>query len=158
MFATDVPPQEVYCLQEAAVMHEVPAPILAAIRILEAGLPGQKVRNTNGTFDVGVMQINDGVWAPELRKLGVDINLVQHDACVGIHAGAYVLRKALDSAPNNLWRGVGRYHSWTPARRDWYANRVKIAATYIAEHWGEQLELVYPDINYSALIAQRADG
>ncbi len=46
------------CSISAAVKYEVPANIVLAVAEKEAGKPGQWVRNTNGTHDVGPMQFN----------------------------------------------------------------------------------------------------
>ena len=55
-FVADMPPQiqeRVVCSISAAVKYEVPANIVLAVAEKEAGKPGQWVRNTNGTHDVG---------------------------------------------------------------------------------------------------------
>jgi hypothetical protein len=60
-FVADMPPQiqeRVVCSISAAVKYEVPANIVLAVAEKEAGKPGQWVRNSNGTHDVGPMQFN----------------------------------------------------------------------------------------------------
>jgi soluble lytic murein transglycosylase-like protein len=57
----DLPPQlqeRVVCSISAAVKYAVPANIILAVAEKEAGKPGQWVRNSNGTHDVGAMQFN----------------------------------------------------------------------------------------------------
>lgn len=57
----DLPPQlqeRVICSISAAVKYEVPANIVLAVAEKEGGKPGQWVKNTNGTHDVGPMQFN----------------------------------------------------------------------------------------------------
>jgi hypothetical protein len=61
MPVVDLPPQlqeRVVCSIAAAVKYQVPANIVLAVAEKEAGKPGQWVRNTNGTHDVGPMQFN----------------------------------------------------------------------------------------------------
>ncbi|MEI7995447.1 MAG: hypothetical protein WCH01_11155 [Methylococcaceae bacterium] len=58
---SEIPPQiqeRVVCSISAAVKYQVPANIVLAVAEKEAGKPGQWVRNSNGTHDVGSMQFN----------------------------------------------------------------------------------------------------
>ena len=60
-FFADLPPQlqeRVVCSISAAVKYEVPVNIVLAVAEKEGGKPGQWVRNSNGTHDVGPMQFN----------------------------------------------------------------------------------------------------
>ncbi|EDP8962500.1 conjugal transfer protein TrbN, partial [Salmonella enterica subsp. enterica] len=50
--------ERVVCSVSAAAKYEIPANILLAIREKEGGKPGQWVKNTNGTYDVGELQFN----------------------------------------------------------------------------------------------------
>ena len=57
----DLPPdmqERVVCSITPAIKYEIPANILLAIAEKEGGRPGQWVRNSNGTHDVGSMQFN----------------------------------------------------------------------------------------------------
>ena len=57
----EIPPQiqeRIVCSISAAVKYQVPANIVLAVAEKEAGKPGQWVRNSNGTYDVGPMQFN----------------------------------------------------------------------------------------------------
>ena len=53
------------CMMLAAQTYSVPPAILVGIYKAEGGQVGQEVRNTNGSYDLGPMQINT-VWMPEL--------------------------------------------------------------------------------------------
>ena len=56
------------CLMLAAQTYSVPPAVLMGIYQVEGGKPGQAVGpNSNGSYDLGPMQINT-VWIPELAK------------------------------------------------------------------------------------------
>jgi len=81
----DMPPQmheRIVCSIEASVHYDIPANILLAVAEKEAGKPGQWVRNTNGTHDVGVMQFNTGY----LKTLTAQYGITADDVAV---AGCY---------------------------------------------------------------------
>ena len=53
------------CLMLASQTYSVPPAVLVGIYKVEGGKVGQEVRNTNGSYDLGPMQINT-LWIPEL--------------------------------------------------------------------------------------------
>ena len=61
MIFADLPPQyqeRIVCSVRASINYNVPANIVLAVAELENGKPGMYNRNKNGTYDVGVMQLN----------------------------------------------------------------------------------------------------
>lgn len=60
LFLSDLPPQlheRVVCSIAAAVKYEIPANIVLAVAEKEGGKPGQWVRNSDGSHDIGTMQL-----------------------------------------------------------------------------------------------------
>ena len=53
------------CLTEAAAMHRLPPAMLVVLLTVEGGTLGHVSRNTNGTVDIGPMQVNT-VWVPRI--------------------------------------------------------------------------------------------
>lgn len=79
----DLPPnmqERVVCSIIAAVKYEIPANILLAIAEKEGGKPGQWVRNSNGTNDVGSMQFNTA-YLQDLSKYGITADHVAQTGC-----------------------------------------------------------------------------
>ncbi|NMQ07967.1 muramidase, partial [Candidatus Accumulibacter phosphatis] len=79
----DLPPQlqeRVVCSISAAVKYEVPANIILAVAEKEAGKPGQWVRNSNGTHDVGAMQFNTS-YLRDLSRYGITADDVAAAGC-----------------------------------------------------------------------------
>ncbi len=117
------------CIDDAAVRHQVSALVLRAIGWQESRLqPAALGRNANGSIDLGAFQINS-VHLPELARYGIDRSALA-DGCVSADVAAWHYRRQVDLYGDG-WLAVGAYHSQTPARAAWYANR--IAATLM--HW-----------------------
>lgn len=69
----DLPPhlqEKVVCSIAASIKYQIPANVLLAIAEKEGGKPGQWVRNSNGTFDVGAMQFNT-TYLKDLSRYGI---------------------------------------------------------------------------------------
>jgi hypothetical protein len=114
------------CIMAAAQAYSVPPIVLASIMKTEGGKVGEYSTNTNGTRDLGPMQINDGVWVKPVAEEFTRGNeaLARHkllnDGCFNVAVGAWILRTNIDSADGNIIEGVGRYHSWTPKHKEKY--------------------------------------
>jgi hypothetical protein len=112
----DLPPQaqeRVVCSISAAVKYEVPANIVLAVAEKEAGKPGQWVRNTNGTHDVGSMQFNT-TYLRDLARYGITANDVAAAGCYSFDLAAWRLRMHLRNDKGDLWTKAANYHSRTP--------------------------------------------
>jgi len=81
--------------------------------------PGALHRNTNGTYDYGLMQINLS-WAP---VLGRDRWNLLGDACYNTMTGSWILATCM-SKYGYTWKAIGCYNSQTPEKRDRYAQMV----------------------------------
>lgn len=101
-------------------MYGINPLILRAIAKVESNFnPAALHRNTNGTYDFGLMQINSS-WATVLGKerwnsLG--------DACFNTMTGSWILATCM-SKYGYSWKAIGCYNSQTPEKRDRYAQLV----------------------------------
>jgi hypothetical protein len=115
-FFADLPPQlqeRVVCSISAAVKYEVPANIVLAVAEKEGGKPGQWVRNSNGTHDVGPMQFNTSYLA-ELSRYGIAAADVAAAGCYAFDLAAWRLRMHIRNDKGDLWTKAANYHSRTP--------------------------------------------
>ena len=118
------------CIQLSADKFGLPASLIQAILQVEGGSVGQAVSNNNGTEDMGPMQINT-IWLPELAANGITRQQLQHDRCINILAGSWILARQMKTAKNMegplqrriMW-GIGAYHSRTPEYNVKYALKV----------------------------------
>ena len=118
------------CIDDAANRHQVNAAVLRAIGWQESRLqPAAFSRNADGSVDLGAFQINS-VHLPELARYGLDRTALS-DGCICADVAAWHYRRQVERLGDG-WQAVGAYHSRTPARAAWYANR--IAALLIGWH------------------------
>lgn len=119
MFFHDVP---LSCINESAIQYHVPATMILSVIKTENGSNGSRVKNTNGTYDLGVMQINTS-WLPILQKKGISEEELRSNPCVNVHVGTWILAQGI--ANSEGWRGVGNYHSYTSKHNRIYREKIK---------------------------------
>ena len=111
------------CVVDAAQKSGLPLAALVGILAAENGEPGEALRNSNGTWDMGPFQINT-CHVNELVRMGIAPELVLRDGCVNAYAAAWLLRKEYERT-GNIWEAIGAYHSRNPERRVAYVVSVK---------------------------------
>ena len=116
------------CFDQAGKMYKVPPMLLQAIAWVESRYDkNAKNHNTNGSVDMGVMQINS-LWLEPLSEYGVETKHL-YNACYNISVAAWILRKQINEVGYN-WQAVAHYHSRTPDKGENYAR--KVARVYFA--------------------------
>lgn len=116
------------CFIEAGKMYQVPPMLLQSIAWVESRYDkNAKNHNTNGSVDMGVMQINS-LWLEPLSEYGVQRKHL-YNACYNISVAAWILRKQINEVGYN-WQAVAHYHSRTPDKGENYAR--KVARVYFA--------------------------
>ena len=123
------------CFTYAAQTYRVNAEVLMAIAWHESHfLPWRVHRNTDGSTDYGVMQIN----SKNLPAMGLTTQTVMQP-CTNILAGARLYGRAMRRY-GNTWAAVGAYHSTTPALQQRYAQDIQqsfMVITRIDAWWGK---------------------
>jgi hypothetical protein len=125
------------CIKRAAAGRTWLEKTLWGLRDQEGGWIGARVANSNGTFDLGPLQINCW-WVPRIAALAgrteAEISkLLRYDACFNADAARWIFLAALD-ASGDYWQAIGLYHSPTPWRQQRYALRV---AGHLTRRFGE---------------------
>jgi len=134
----DLPPQlqeRVVCSISAAVKYAVPANIVLAVAEKEAGKPGQWVRNSNGTHDVGPMQFNTS-YLSDLARYGITADDVAAAGCYAFDLAAWRIRGHLKNDKGDLWTKAANYHSRTPRYNAVYRGDLRVKAA----KWADWLE------------------
>lgn len=140
MPAIDIPPQkqeQVVCAITAAEKFDIPANIVLAVAEKEGGKPGQWVRNTNGTYDVGPMQFNTS-YLNQLAKYGITPEDVASAGCYPYDLAAWRLAVHIKDDKGDLWTKVANYHSRTP----YYNGIYKADLMVRANKWADWLDVV----------------
>lgn len=120
------------CMAAAAAFYHLPPRVLPSIQAVEGGASGLVQPATNGTADLGLMQINT-IWIePLARYARMPESLVRarliDDACFNIAASAAIMRLYLTEARGDLMTAIGYYHSHTPQFGAAYQQKVLAAA------------------------------
>ncbi|MCM3609142.1 lytic transglycosylase domain-containing protein [Cupriavidus pauculus] len=110
------------CIAQAVAHYQPHPDLLRAVIAAEGGTTGKIRRNDNGSFDMGLMQINS-VHLPELARFGITQDMLVNNECLNIMIGAYYLQKNILTG-RDFWHGVGSYHSKTPEKNTAYQYRV----------------------------------
>jgi hypothetical protein len=117
---------------------------MLAIISAEGGKNGQAVRNKNGTYDLGHMQINTATYKAEIAKYGISMKDIQYNGCKNVEVAAFLLAKRIsEDAHKPYFTRVAAYHSKTP----FYNARYKQKIMPLAYSWGVWLRKAYPKTN-----------
>lgn len=110
------------CWDAAAAYHHVDPWLLYAIAYVESHFRATAVgKNTNGSVDLGMMQINS-IWYPALKKQGIPLSALKN-ACASTYIGAWILSKNIKTY-GYTWKAIGAYNSGTPSKAYKYAQKV----------------------------------
>ena len=155
--------ERVVCSISAALQYELPANILLAVAEKEGGKPGQWVKNTNGTHDVGAMQFNTG-YLTEMRRFGITAGDVAAAGCYPFELAAWRLRQHIRRDSGDLWTRVANYHSRTPRYNAVYRSDLMrraarwadwLEARFVTRDVGAQGSLARPEAPGSDALAKR---
>ncbi|MGB9763703.1 MAG: lytic transglycosylase domain-containing protein [Minisyncoccia bacterium] len=122
------------CFKESAIKYGINDMILKAIAKTESNFNPRAINyNINGTYDMGIMQINSS-WLPTLKKYGITQNDL-YDPCTNIYIGAWVLSQCIDKHGSN-WKAIDCYNKGSKAGHNskyiWnvYKNYTKLMNIY----------------------------
>lgn len=129
----------VTCSLGAALAYDVPANVLLAVAEKEAGKPGQWVRNDNGTFDVGSLQLNTA-YLRDLSRFGITPEDAAAPGCYPFMLAAWRIRGHLRNDHGDVWTRASNYHSRTPR----YNARYRTDLIRRAVRWTTWLDSHFP--------------
>lgn len=126
--AATPPGQVARCVEASASVYRLPPAVIVILLNVEGGSLGAVSSNTNGTVDLGPMQVNT-IWVPQVAQHwnatpAEAYTALRDDFCANVEAGSWILRQALDEAHGDFWSGVGFYHSHDAAYQSDYLRKV----------------------------------
>lgn len=114
------------CMVAAAAAFHLPVKALPAIQKVEGGWVGAVRANTNGSHDLGLMQVNTLWTGPLAQATGLSPSIVVTrlimDPCFNIIAAADILHHYVREEHGDIWRAIGDYHSHSV----WLSTRYKL--------------------------------
>lgn len=121
LYVSDLP---ISCINAAASEFHVPAKLIIAVLNVERGKTGFMMKNKNGTYDMGPLQVNSR-WLPTLERYGYSENDIVFDGCTNVKVATWLLARAITHNSQSFWNAVGDYHSHTPDLNRSYNQKVK---------------------------------
>nr|WP_278986238.1 lytic transglycosylase domain-containing protein [Plesiomonas shigelloides] len=120
-----------YCISMASRLYNVPGILLKAISQVEGGKKGTISKNSNGSYDLGPMQINT-IHLPRLEAQfpGLTWKALASNTCLNVAVAGALLREHLTQCQEDVWCAVGNYHSKTPKYHITY--RTKVVNAYLS--------------------------
>ncbi len=124
--------KRIECGVKSAIKYNIPADILLAISTIENGSEGVAYRNSNGSIDYGVMQINS-IYIKELEEKH---NMIVRPAdllestCYSFEIAAFKVSNHLKYDRGSFLKRVANYHSKTKDLNRYYQ-------TLLIEHSSE---------------------
>lgn len=115
------------CIRNAAGGRVWLEKTLWGLRDKEGGWVGAEVPNSNGSHDLGPLQVNS-YWVPKIammvsrRPADVRAWLIT-DPCFNVQAARWIFLSGLH-ATGDYWKAIGVYHSPTPSRQRMYVASV----------------------------------
>ncbi|MBR2172780.1 MULTISPECIES: lytic transglycosylase domain-containing protein [Sphingopyxis] len=127
------------CIRSAAHGKPWLERTLWGLRDQEGGWIGAAVVNSNGTHDLGPLQINSW-WVPKIaalvRRSETHVrHWLQNDACFNAEAARWIFLSGL-AVTGDYWKAIGVYHSPTAWRQARYATSV---AAHLQKRYGKAI-------------------
>lgn len=109
-----------FCFDEAAQEYGISPRLLQSIARIESNFnPSAINRNSNGSRDLGLMQINSS-W---IKTLELDSQELLHNPCYNVMTGARILKKCMDRH-GYTWEAVGCYNAANTSYRMRYSWKI----------------------------------
>jgi soluble lytic murein transglycosylase-like protein len=112
------------CMLATAHFYALPPRVLPTIQAVEGGKPGLVHPNTDGSADLGLMQINT-LWLRPIAEVvrqppAIVARRLLGDPCFSIAAAGAILRTYMNETHGQLMLAIGDYHSHTPVLNQTY--------------------------------------
>lgn len=128
------------CLTRISKRYQVHPLILRLVATVEGGWAGARIENTNGSYDLGLMQINT-IHLPQLSKYGLTEAMIQNNDCINVGVSAWYIRSVTRGqtavGTTDYFRAIARYHSKNEPHITRYTNKLLEAYRDLIEGHGE---------------------
>ena len=137
---TDITPG---CKLEISERFKIPEIVLDAYLLTENAFPGHIRENTDGSWDVGPMQINSINWKTFYNKFNVVPTDLRYNGCINLMAGAYIVRTRLDEVGKDKVEG---WDDFFKIAANYHSKTAKVNIKY-QEKWVANLKTLLEDMS-----------
>lgn len=124
--------ERINCAIQASIKYNVPIDVLLAISSIENGNVDTIKRNSNNTYDYGVMQINSEYIKDLNNKFNLNItkdDFLKRD-CFSFQVAAYKIKEHIKYDKGDLLTRLAMYHSKTPYYNEIYKKKIVAHSKY----------------------------
>ncbi|WP_150740629.1 MULTISPECIES: conjugal transfer protein TrbN [Pandoraea] len=121
----DITSERFQCSVSASIEFAIPVNAMLAVAEQEGGRPGIWMKNSNGTFDVGAMQLNTS-YLRQLAGYGIRAADVAAPGCYAYRLAAWRIRQHIVHDSGDFWTRVANYHSRTPIYNADYRQKIMV--------------------------------
>lgn len=114
------------CVANAAQAQNIPLDLMLGIQSVERGQTGQRVGNTNTTYDIGAFQINS-INLHRVRSLGGSEYDLANRGCYNARIAVLIMSEALNHPKRqgyDFYTRAAGYHSWTGSHNAVYRKKL----------------------------------
>lgn len=112
------------CIYSASSTYDLFPPYLLAVAEQEGGNHDSRVKNSNGTYDLGYMQFNTA-YIKTLNKYGITEADVSQKSCYPYYLAAWRIANHIKNDSGSIIQRISNYHSRTPKYNEIYRNSLK---------------------------------
>ncbi len=117
-----------FCFKQAGEYYSIDPVLLYTIAKVESDLnPNAVNHNRNGSYDLGLMQINS-YWFPILKEIGFDVKDL-YSPCINVFIGAWILAQCVYKYGYPLKKAIDCYNKG-PSRATGKSSYVKKVMRY----------------------------
>lgn len=128
--------ETVQCIAQSAERYEEPELLLHSIILKEGGQTGRYSSNKDGSYDLGLGQINTR-WLGYFAKYGLTPSDIMNQSCTNVAVTAYILKYNWLHQEHDWFKAIIAYHignaQWTPER---YRRGYQYASDVVKNWWG----------------------
>ena len=125
------------CAIQAGLKYNVPVDVLLAISSIENGNIDTISKNTNNTYDYGVMQINSDYIKDLNNKYNLNLKYQDflQDNCFSFEVAAFKIKEHIKNDSGDLLTRIAMYHSKTYKFNEIYKQKL----IYYCKYWSDYL-------------------
>lgn len=139
-------PQELTreCVLQISRHYQVHPIILSLIGTVEGGWSGAKIKNTDGTHDLGFAQINT-IHGPTMARYGLTEAMMQNNNCINLGFAAWYVRTVTKNQTatdtEGFFRAIARYHNKQEPHISVYTKKLREAYSILIKNYnsGDQM-------------------
>jgi soluble lytic murein transglycosylase-like protein len=128
------------CWVASAEQYNLPPYLLSSIAMVESGFNpnARNCENSNGTCDIGLMQINSS-WLPQLVEQGITESDL-YRPCISVQVGAWILAQEVERYGYS-WQAIGSYNAGPYTEKStWKLSIYREYADKVLKRWIQALE------------------